>query len=363
MPRKPTGEVYWVHDVARTRIPLQPGKRAAFVLPSCRTADAAAARSALMAEVALRLRPTLATPAQVEEMLTMLGKASERSLPSMLGLVDELAGGTLSHMKPMAPTFREVGERWTDGLLHKQYPDQVKLKRSAGHDVARLTRYVYPVIGDTPIDRVTLDQCEAVMARLPEALTPATRRNIGQLMTKIMRMAVYPLRLIRENPIPSGFLPTAKKPRALAYIYPDEEQRLLACTAVPLPYRVLWGFLAREGMRKGEAMSLTWSALDLIRGAVRLDKNKTDDPRAWALDPGVTAALRAFKARDRASAGPSSSTTRASRLPRRAPSAWHRCFAGTCARSASTRNARSSSRARKNDNRSAYTTCVGRSSQ
>jgi integrase len=44
-------------------------------------------------------------------------------------------------------------------------------------------------------------------------------------------------------------------------------------------------------MRKEEALALTWSDVDLERGAVRLDENKTDDPRAWALDPSVTKAL------------------------------------------------------------------------
>jgi integrase len=67
----------------------------------------------------------------------------------------------------------------------------------------------------------------------------------------------------------------------------------------PLAYRLLWGFLVREGMREGEALALTWGDLDLERGAVRLDKNKTDDPRAWALSPGVATALSLYKARYR----------------------------------------------------------------
>jgi hypothetical protein len=59
--------------------------------------------------------------------------------------------------------------------------------------------------------------------------------------------------------------------------------------------RLLWGFLALEGMREGEAMSLSWSALDLERGVVTLDENKTDDPRAWALGTAVVRALQAWK--------------------------------------------------------------------
>ena len=73
-----------------------------------------------------------------------------------------------------------------------------------------------------------------------------------------------------------------------------------------LEYRPLWGVLAREGMREGEAFGLTWADVDLQRGAVRLDKNKSDDPRAWALNAGVVAALRVYRERYRANAEPAS---------------------------------------------------------
>lgn len=58
------------------------------------------------------------------------------------------------------------------------------------------------------------------------------------------------------------------------------------------------GFLAREGMRYGEAMRLAWADLDLARGSVTLDTNKTDDPRAWALSDGVADALAAYRPDD-----------------------------------------------------------------
>ncbi len=69
----------------------------------------------------------------------------------------------------------------------------------------------------------------------------------------------------------------------------------MACKAIPIWRRVLWGVLAREGMREGELIALTWSCLDLKRGVLTLDENKTDDPRAWKLDPSVKHALTAWK--------------------------------------------------------------------
>jgi len=56
-------------------------------------------------------------------------------------------------------------------------------------------------------------------------------------------------------------------------------------------------------MRLDEALQLRWSDLDLDRGAVKLDENKADDPRAWALQPGVARALSQFRGKLRPSAG------------------------------------------------------------
>jgi integrase len=56
-----------------------------------------------------------------------------------------------------------------------------------------------------------------------------------------------------------------------------------------------WGVLAREGLRRDEAARLDWCHLDLDRGAISLDVNKTDDPRAWALSKDVVVALKRWR--------------------------------------------------------------------
>ncbi|AUX35547.1 uncharacterized protein SOCE836_077410 [Sorangium cellulosum] len=109
-------------------------------------------------------------------------------------------------------------------------------------------------------------------------------------------MAVFPCRLLATNPLPRGFLPKLDPAKAKACLYLDEDARLLACTAIPLCWRVLWGFLNRDGPRIGEAVRLQVQDVDLERGALRLEKNKTNDPRAWALSPGAPQALRAWLA-------------------------------------------------------------------
>ena len=301
MPKRATGAVTWIDGVARARVTITGRQRKTFKMPTVRTEADAAERAQLLATLARRLRQVDTPQAQTIKALDMAAAATERSLRNVLVVIDELADGKLAPVTARAdmPTFRQLGERWTSGELAERYPDQIKVKRSVSDDIGRLDNYVYPVLGEVPIDQITLELCQEVMRRLPPKLAPATRRNIGQLVTRVMSMAVYPLCFIDHSPIPRGFLPRALQSKALAYLYPDEDARLMACGKVPLGYRLLWGFLAREGMRMGEARKLTWADVDLKRGAVRLDRNKSDDPRVWALDPGVAEALRRYRAQYR----------------------------------------------------------------
>jgi integrase len=193
-----------------------------------------------------------------------------------------------------AVTFRDVGEDWTDGKLHKKWPDHVKLKKTFDQDEGRLAR-LYKTIGDVALSEFTLEDAERAMAAIDSTRSSATRRHYAQLISKVLRLAVYPLKIIERSPLPVGFLPKVKNAKAKSYLYPSEDGQLLASENVPVARRLFWGFLAREGLRKGEALALTWADLDLERGAVRLDSNKTDDPRAWALTPGVARALATYK--------------------------------------------------------------------
>lgn len=108
------------------------------------------------------------------------------------------------------------------------------------------------------------------------------------------------------------------KPPVFPSLYPSEDAAPLAWSeerlrvekkhyerpGIPLGRRMLWGFLAREGARSSEAVRLRiGSEVALDRGVVKLDGNKTDDPRAWAMDVDVVVALRAYVKRRNAKEG------------------------------------------------------------
>jgi integrase len=295
MPRQATGNIYESRGKWYARVAIGPGKRVSLALPTCGTTAAADARLVILAKLAAKLRAA-GHEERAQDFLERAAVREGRELASVLRLAEGLCRGD-ERAKRAGPviTVRDLGERWTSGELAHQYPDHIREKRSANHDALRLARYVYPVLGDEPIAAFTLDHAETVMKGIPEGRSTATRRHVGQLLHRLLAMAVFPLRLLSANPLPRGFLPKVGPGKAKGYLYPDEDARLMACETVPLPFRLLYGFLDREGPRASEAEGLAWADFDLDRGVVKLDENKTDDPRAWALDMGVLRGLRAYR--------------------------------------------------------------------
>ncbi|MBL8612899.1 MAG: tyrosine-type recombinase/integrase, partial [Myxococcales bacterium] len=133
---------------------------------------------------------------------------------------------------------------------------------------------------------------------------PATRRHVAQYIRRLLGYAVYPARLREANPIPKGWLPRVRITKAKECLYPDEDKTLLGCSAVDLERRLAYGVLAREGLRTDELARLRWLDVDLKRGRLALDENKTDDPRDWDLRPDVVHALAAWKRIRKAEDGP-----------------------------------------------------------
>jgi len=199
-------------------------------------------------------------------------------------------------------TFEQFSRAWTSGDLARMFPDHVRAKATAKHDLQRLTLYVFPIIGHEVMSafegRHGLDLVERVQMGLPPVsskFTRSSRRHVLQAIHRTLVLATYPGRLISANPLPKGFLPKVDSTKSKSYVYPDEDAKLMACRAIPVALRLVYGILAREGMRVSELLDLKWSDVDLERGIVVLDENKTDDPRSWALDPGVAEALRRWR--------------------------------------------------------------------
>jgi integrase len=295
MPRKATGNVYFSLGRWYARVTLGPNERRSYPLPTCANEEQARERLAVLAELAAKLRDA-GLGELAPEFLDRAAEREGRALDEVRKAVQKLCESGVANREPIAVSFREFAELWTSGKLAQRYPDHVKAKRTADTDTSRLEAHVYPIAGHVPLVAFTLDHALAVMSALPAHLSAASRRHVAQLISRILALATFPARLIPGNPLPRGFLPRMGPEKAKGWLYPDEDALLLACPAVPLPWRVFYGFLNREGPRSSEALGLQFRDLDIVRGTLTLDENKTDDPRAWALNSSVVAALRAWKA-------------------------------------------------------------------
>jgi integrase len=196
-----------------------------------------------------------------------------------------------------AMRFGDLFSRWHTNELHALFPDHVrKLKPSTQADYASLYRtYVEALLGHLPVGGITLDHAFEVMQGVPAgAASNSLRRNTGIIIARPLKVAIFPLRILESSPIPKGFLPKKKPGRAKVYLYPEEDHRLLGCSAIDLAVRLFYGMLVREGLRVSELARLELSDIDLKNGVLVLDKNKTDEPRQWAMTPGTVMALRRY---------------------------------------------------------------------
>ncbi len=301
MARQATGELRPLANGFEARVRIEGKARKGFALLASLSAEDAANRCREMADMAARIRRA-GHSADTVKLLEWAARVRPSEWGAVTTAVDSLCGGRAELIDARSKmTFGELANEWTSGRLHAEYPDHVDAKRTSDHDAQRLAKWIFPVAEHIPLHAFTIAHAQDILRRIPAEKSRATRRHVAQLMTRICNLAVYPCEHIDRSPLPRGFLPRIGKSKALAYLYPDEDRRLLACVGtadkpgVPFVERLFYGFLAREGLRSDEAQSLTWGHVDLERGSIRVDVNKTDDPRTWALDPGVVRALEWWK--------------------------------------------------------------------
>jgi integrase len=303
MPRKAEGAQWPNADgTYSARITVQDARRTVRMSAHIRSEEAAAERRIVLAQQAQRMAHTdLIAASNALECIAAANTAPK--LAAAIAFVDKLVDG----WKPAAPvmTVRALGKLWTDGDLAKRHKDHVRARSGTGGELGRLEKHVYPHIGDLPLDAVTLDACDIVAQQLPDSLKQNTRVNILSTLAQLLSMAVFPCRLIERSPLPKGWVPKRGESRAHGYLYADEDLRLMRCTKIPLRWRVLWGWLIRQGQRDSEVFRMRISDLDLSHCAVVLDKNKTRRPRTWAIDAGDAAGMKRYLELCRPNAAPS----------------------------------------------------------
>lgn len=233
---------------------------------------------------------------------------TERAFMGVERAAADLAATPLDASAPSAPvvTYGEVVRQWLSGDIIRAFPGEVKSKVESTIEQqwgmynklilgARTTSGGNVPLGERPVSAITKADLIEVKKALPK-MSQGRRRYYCMLLAAPLRLAVYPLDVIERSPVPPGFVPPKGGTRAFTYLYPEEEAQTLACVRIPFMQRFAFGLTARNGMRISETLGLEEGDLDLKRGNISLDRNKTRMPRAWKLDDDCARALRLYVA-------------------------------------------------------------------
>jgi integrase len=213
-------------------------------------------------------------------------------------LCAEAAADTPPAVASAPSTFAEVVDEWCSGRLREQSPDHVKEKTPRGRKIDRATLAVFlPVLGRLPMGEITDEQIAEAKRVIPSGLDPDTRRLYLVRLRTVFKLAIKPLRILRVLPDEITDVPQIKKRNLFWFLYPDEDAQVLGCHLIPLAYRILYGWLNRNGTRITETSMLDYAHLDLVRGRVRLEASwtKTGRARFWDLEPDVLSAMQLWR--------------------------------------------------------------------
>jgi len=307
MSRTPTGSLTWSRGTPFVKLTIN-GQRRSFRLATLDQGEAEHRKDSLV-EIARKLRDG-GKEEHAESFCRQAAAADDRTLSAIFKVVDGLVVG---RERPVVEpqqgrttstgeiTFKAVGEMWTSGNLARRFRRRIK-EIDHSENIGRLERYVYPFvheglsIAETPMREFTTEHADAITAQVQ--LPDGSVRHVAQLVSRICKLAAYPLKAIPRSPLPDGWLPPKNEAKEKSYLFPAEEAEFHANTKVALVRRLLVGVCGREGLRKENAVTLEWPDLVLDQGEqamVVLDTTKNGRGGSWVLDAGTAEALRRWQ--------------------------------------------------------------------
>ncbi len=208
------------------------------------------------------------------------------------------------HAEPTAPTFAEVAAEW---MRHGERERRIKLSTVVDYRTVLDGRLV-PAFGTRAIDAITAPEIETWRAGVLDE-GGLSHRTINKLLMVLGAVLERARRrgLVSDNPARR-----VEKLRERAYddleFYEPEEVWALVRAAGDEQDGTLFLLLAFSGLRRGEALALTWRDVDFEREVIRVRANwslgelvttKGDRVRSVPLVPQVSERLVQLRQRDR----------------------------------------------------------------
>lgn len=215
--------------------------------------------------------------------------------------------------KKQIETYRDIYNIWV-----VQYEKTVE-ESTFVKTIGIFRNHILPALGDYKIDKMTIDICQKHVDDWSMKLKKY--RMVKSYASKVMDFAIK-RSYIRNNPFR-----LVDMPKKLKKICMDEEEAenfytkeqlltFLICMEQESNFKayVLFQLLAYSGMRKGEALALTWKDIDFIKNEVRINKaisrgkdnklyvktTKTGIARTIKIDLKTISILKAWKKQQQA---------------------------------------------------------------
>lgn len=161
---------------------------------------------------------------------------------------------------------RDYFETWKDTTA------QLMIPASSTRDlyVRYLRSRVLPALGPMRIRDVRPQDCERVLVACTAELSDSTCRTIYAAMSALFRSMVRD-ELVARSPLTGVKRPQIQDQTEATSLSAAELDALLYAT-VNDTHAVLWQLLATTGLRRGEALGLRWSDLDVATGRLRIQR-------------------------------------------------------------------------------------------
>jgi len=219
-----------------------------------------------------------------------------------------VANGTYQQVR--AETYLEVYDLWV-----KQYEKTVE-ESTYVKTVGIFKNHILPKMGAYKIEKIHVDVCQQHVDEWASKLKKF--RIVKAYATKVLDFAIK-RGYIQTNPFTHVVLPTNTSNKArgtdedeVENFYTREQlNEFLSCLERESNYKsyVLFRLLAYSGMRRGEALALTWADLNFTNNELRINKSlalgkdnqlyvkttKTSVPRTISMDGDTMAVLKQWK--------------------------------------------------------------------
>ena len=136
--------------------------------------------------------------------------------------------------------------------------------------------HVLPSLGATRITALKPLHIQNLLTSAEQSVSPSTAHDVFTVLNMALAQAVRWQLLVR-NPALSVERPKVEPTEAMRVLTPEEIGRLIeSCEHHPLGPLV--SFSLATGVRRGEALALSWSNVDLVRGAAEIVESARYQP-------------------------------------------------------------------------------------